>query len=241
MRSARLQRPGTGRWRGVGQWATVGRWTLSAAPALVALFVGSVAAAATTLGLAGLPGTLAGPAGSPPPPLVEHGSVLAAPPALAQQLPPAPPSTSPPPTTTEPAPPPPTTQPPPAEPDRDTAMESEVVAIVNQERAAAGCNALAVDERLANAAQSHSSDMADRGYFSHTTPEGKTFVDRARAAGYPSPGGENIAMGQRSPQQVMDDWMNSDGHRRNILNCEFRTIGVGLDTDGWYWTQVFGR
>ena len=117
-----------------------------------------------------------------------------------------------------------------------------MVTLANQERAAAGCaQALVVDERLAEAAQAHSTDMSDRNYFSHTSPEGETFVDRATAAGYPSPAAENIARGQRTPEQVMNDWMNSDGHRRNILNCTYRAIGVGLDTDGWYWTQVFGR
>ena len=58
--------------------------------------------------------------------------------------------------------------------------------------------------------------------------------------GYPTPGGENIAQGQTSAQQVMTDWMNSSGHRANILNCQFTAIGVGLNTNGWYWTQDFG-
>jgi uncharacterized protein YkwD len=82
--------------------------------------------------------------------------------------------------------------------------------------------------------------MATRDYFSHTSPEGSTFVERAKAARYPTPGGENIAWGQRTPDAVMQDWMDSPGHRRNILNCEFTTIGVGFDPRGYHWTQVFG-
>lgn len=116
----------------------------------------------------------------------------------------------------------------------------QVFALVNQYRAQAGCKALKDDSRLDAAAQAHSVDMATNHYFSHTTPSGITFDKRELAAGYPSPGGENIAMGQTSASQVMTDWMNSAGHRANILNCQFTAIGVGLDTSGWYWTQDFG-
>ncbi|GAA3461759.1 uncharacterized protein YkwD [Saccharothrix longispora] len=118
--------------------------------------------------------------------------------------------------------------------------EAEVVALVNDARELAGCTPLTVDERVVRAARDHTTDMADRDYFSHTTPEGVDFAQRMRSAGHPNPGGENIAKGQRSAEQVMTAWMNSDGHRRNILNCGFTTIGVGLDTRGWYWTQNFG-
>ncbi|MFT7839968.1 CAP domain-containing protein [Saccharothrix sp. BKS2] len=118
--------------------------------------------------------------------------------------------------------------------------EDEVVTLVNEARELAGCAPLAVDERVVEAARKHSTDMAERGYFSHTTPDGVDFAQRMRTEGYPNPGGENIAKGQRSAKQVMNSWMNSDGHRRNILNCGFTTIGVGLDTRGWYWTQNFG-
>ncbi|ONI83247.1 hypothetical protein ALI22I_32375 [Saccharothrix sp. ALI-22-I] len=122
----------------------------------------------------------------------------------------------------------------------DVPQAQQVVNLVNEARDLAGCKPLEVDARVVKAAQGHSTDMAERGYFSHTTPEDVDFAARMRAAGYPSPGGENIAMGQRSADQVMRAWMNSDGHRRNILNCGFTTIGVGLDTRGWYWTQNFG-
>lgn len=115
-----------------------------------------------------------------------------------------------------------------------------MLTLVNQNRATAGCKALTDDPRLDNAAQAHSVDMAVHHYFSHTTQSGITFDKREQAAGYPSPGGENIAMGQTSASQVMTDWMNSPGHRANILNCQFTAIGIGLDTNGWYWTQDFG-
>ncbi len=117
----------------------------------------------------------------------------------------------------------------------------QVFTLVNQARAQAGCKPLADDPHLDTAAQQHSDDMANRGYFSHTTPEGVTFDKREIAAGYPSPGGENIAQGQTSAQQVMTDWMNSAGHRANILNCAFAAIGIGLNTHRWDWTQDFGR
>jgi uncharacterized protein YkwD len=115
------------------------------------------------------------------------------------------------------------------------------VAFVNAARAAAGCAApVRIDARLAVAAQAHSDDMAARGYFSHTSLDGRTFGDRITAAGYPSPGGENIAKGQRSAQSVHDAWMGSDGHRRNIENCQFTAIGVGVNTGAWTWTEDFG-
>jgi hypothetical protein len=69
---------------------------------------------------------------------------------------------------------------------------------------------------------------------------GRTFDQRIRAAGYPSPGGENIAKGYVSASAVMTGWMNSPGHRANILNCSFTALGVGYDTRGNYWVQNFG-
>jgi len=128
----------------------------------------------------------------------------------------------------------------------DAALEDQVTALVNQERAEAGCDPVRTDERLRTAARGHSRDMATNDYFSHTAPNGSTFVDRVAAAGYPreQAGGENIAMGYRTPAAVMAGWMDSDGHRANILNCDFEAIGVGLarDSNGTaYWTQVFGR
>ncbi len=117
---------------------------------------------------------------------------------------------------------------------------AEVVRITNVERARAGCPALLLDSRLATAAQLHSEDMAANNYFSHTSQDGRSFVDRVRAQGFGSPAAENIARGQRTPASVMSAWMNSAGHRRNILNCTLRAIGVGF-APGNVWTQDFGR
>jgi uncharacterized protein YkwD len=130
-----------------------------------------------------------------------------------------------------------TTAPPSAPPASET---ERVVQLVNSARSSAGCDALRIDDRLTAAAQGHSDDMAARDYFSHTSLDGRSFADRISAAGYANPGGENIAQGQRNAQAVHDAWMNSDGHRRNILNCSFTAIGVGLNTDAWTWTQNFG-
>lgn len=129
---------------------------------------------------------------------------------------------------------------PPQQPGNKT-PEQAVLELVNDQRAAKGCKALVIDDRITTAAQGHSTDMANKGYFNHTSePEGTSFAQRMKNAGYPKPGGENIAMGYPTPAAVMDGWMKSQGHRENILNCEFTAMGVGLDTRGNYWTQNFG-
>ncbi|HEV7651767.1 MAG TPA: CAP domain-containing protein [Actinophytocola sp.] len=120
-------------------------------------------------------------------------------------------------------------------------MEDEVVDLMNKQRAEAGCDPVVVDPRLVQAAEEHSKDMAERKYFGHTTPEGLTFRDRILSTGYANPQtAENIARGQRDATQVMDSWMDSPGHRANILNCDLSRVGVGLDENGMYWTQDFG-
>ncbi|MFF7725003.1 CAP domain-containing protein [Streptomyces sp. NPDC008001] len=123
-------------------------------------------------------------------------------------------------------------------------LTAEVIALTNAERAAAGLRPLAPDARLAAAAQAHSDDMVARGFYAHTSPEGSEPWDRARAAGAPHPGiGENIACGQRSAPEVVRGWMDSPGHRANILKPDFAHIGVGYATGssaGTYWTQLFG-
>ncbi|MFE2236226.1 CAP domain-containing protein [Streptomyces sp. NPDC059442] len=118
----------------------------------------------------------------------------------------------------------------------------EVVRLVNVERAAAGCKALTVDADLTDAAQEYSDAMAATGNFSHTGTDGTQPQDRIEAAGYTwSRSGENIAKGQADAAAVVDAWMNSPGHRANILNCGFTEIGVGVSTDGGpWWTQDFG-
>lgn len=165
---------------------------------------------------------------------------------------PAPPATTPPvpttrasarPTTTRPASPPAgrpvatAAAPPPV----SGSQTAQVVALTNQARATAGCAALRVDARLTAAAQGHSDDMSAKGYFAHDSQDGRTFADRVTAQGYPCPGGENIAQGQQDAQAVMTAWLNSPGHRRNIEDCSFTTIGVGLSGADRYWTQDFGR
>ena len=120
--------------------------------------------------------------------------------------------------------------------------ESQVLALVNQQRAAAGCPALRADGALATLARTHSADMRDRDYFSHDTPEGLSPFDRADAAGITTMRAENIAMGQATPAAVMTSWLASPGHRANILDCSLRTLGVGVayGTGGPWWTQDFG-
>lgn len=128
--------------------------------------------------------------------------------------------------------------------DEQTALEDEVTRLTNAERSAGGCGEVGTDERLRTAARGHSQDMAVNDYFSHTGQDGRSPFDRMADAGYPDPAGENIAYGYRTPADVVEGWMNSDGHRRNILTCSHQAIGVGLayDADGRpYWTQVFGR
>ncbi|MFK0257794.1 sigma-70 family RNA polymerase sigma factor [Streptomyces sp. NPDC090445] len=119
----------------------------------------------------------------------------------------------------------------------------QVVALVNAERAKTGCGPLKDDSQLRTAAQRHSDDMAGRDFFAHTSPDGSDPGDRTTAAGYRwSTYGENIAKGQQTPESVMDSWMNSPGHRANILNCSFKDIGVGIHrgSGGPWWTQNFG-
>jgi uncharacterized protein YkwD len=132
---------------------------------------------------------------------------------------------------------------PPPEPTGLTPAEAEVFMLVNAERAKVGCAPLTVDSRLVTAARRHSADMAARDYFDHTTPDGVNFATRITEAGYRwSMAGENIAKGQQTPASVMRAWMNSPGHRANILNCKYRNIGVGLAYSPRHdpvWTQDF--
>ncbi|MFF2521306.1 CAP domain-containing protein [Streptomyces liangshanensis] len=122
---------------------------------------------------------------------------------------------------------------------------AEMLDLTNAERGAAGLRPLAHDRRLADAAQAYSTDMATRAFYSHTSPEGLAPWDRAAAAGAPHRGiGENIACGQRTAAEVVEGWMNSPGHRANILKPDFTHLGVGYaggGPAGTYWTQLFGQ
>ncbi|MEV7403508.1 sigma-70 family RNA polymerase sigma factor [Streptomyces sp. NPDC091267] len=120
---------------------------------------------------------------------------------------------------------------------------AQVVALVNKEREAAGCGPLKEDAQLTDAAQRHSDDMSARDFFEHTNPDGADPGRRVTDAGYRwSTYGENIARGQQTPESVMESWMNSPGHRANILNCAFKDIGIGIHKGpgGPWWTQDFG-
>ncbi|WP_244277294.1 CAP domain-containing protein [Geodermatophilus obscurus] len=120
--------------------------------------------------------------------------------------------------------------------------EAAVLALVNEARADAGCGALTADPALAAVARAHSADMRDRGYFSHTSPEGLSPFDRAEQAGVDHSRAENIAFGQADAAAVMEAWLESPGHRRNILDCELTKLGVGVaeGPGGPWWTQLFG-
>lgn len=134
-------------------------------------------------------------------------------------------------------------------PTPDDSFAARVVALVNQERAEAGCRPLQIDSRLASAATAHSLDMATNDFFDHVGSDGSSPGDRILDAGYSySRAGENIAAGYTTPEAVVAGWMNSSGHRDNILNCAFTETGVGyifLAEDGGqvnyhhYWTHVF--
>lgn len=121
-----------------------------------------------------------------------------------------------------------------------TDFESEVIRLVNEIRTARGLSALTANWQLSRVARYKSQDMHDNGYFAHNSPTYgtpfqmmKSFNISYRTAG------ENIAKGYRTPQAVVDGWMNSEGHRANILNASFKEIGVGYVADGNYWTQMF--
>ncbi|WP_336208879.1 CAP domain-containing protein [Nonomuraea sp. LPB2021202275-12-8] len=125
-----------------------------------------------------------------------------------------------------------------------SAEENEVVRLTNAERAKGGCQPLKHDAQLRKAAFGHSSDMATQNYFSHTSKDGRTFMDRIRGAGFTGGSGwaENIAMGQQTPASVVSAWMNSSGHKANIMNCKYNLIGVGAAKNSKgqiYWTQNF--
>ena len=119
----------------------------------------------------------------------------------------------------------------------------EVLNLVNKERKANGLKPLTLNKELSNVANIKSRDMIEKGYFDHTSPTYgspfdmmKTFNISYKAAG------ENIAMGQKTPSEVMNSWMNSSGHRANILNSTYTELGVGIQKDSngtIYWTQMF--
>lgn len=119
-------------------------------------------------------------------------------------------------------------------------FEKQVVDLTNAERAKAGLKPLEIYTPLMNVAEAKSADMAKNNYFSHTSPTYGSPFDQMKAAGISyRAAGENIAQGQKTPQEVVQAWMDSPGHRQNIMNANYTHIGVGFVEDGNYWTQQF--
>ena len=127
-----------------------------------------------------------------------------------------------------------------------TTLEQQVFDIVNQKRQAAGLQPYQCDAKAVLVARAYSALMCKTGHFSHYGPDGSTPWTRLKAGGVSySSAGENIAAGQSTPTSVMTSWMNSPGHRANIMSSSFTYIGVGYDNCGngygHYWTQSFFR
>ena len=120
---------------------------------------------------------------------------------------------------------------------RDTLASSyreQVCELVNETRAQNGLTPMKLSARLSNVAQNHASDMANQGYFSHKNPLGESSFDRMAKEGISyTAAGENIAKGQQTPRDVMNSWMNSPGHRANILSKKFNKLGVGYKQSVW--------
>ena len=127
------------------------------------------------------------------------------------------------------------------EADKELTFAEQVVELVNQERTKAGLNAVTLDQNIASAALVRAKEIETS--FSHTRPNGSKFSTALTEQGVTFKGaGENIAWGQKSPEAVMQAWMNSEGHRANILNKNFTKIGVGYYQNAAgrnFWTQLF--
>lgn len=127
------------------------------------------------------------------------------------------------------------------ESDKKLTFAEQVVELVNQERTKAGLNAVTLDQNIASAALVRAKEIETS--FSHTRPNGSKFSTALTEQGVTFKGaGENIAWGQKSPEAVMQAWMNSEGHRANILNKNFTKIGVGFYQNAAgrnFWTQLF--
>ena len=119
----------------------------------------------------------------------------------------------------------------------------EVLNLVNKERKANGLKPLTLNKELSNVANIKSRDMIEKGYFDHTSPTYGSPFDMMKKFNISyNTAGENIAMGQKTPSEVMNSWMNSSGHRANILNSTYTELGVGIQKDSngtIYWTQMF--
>jgi uncharacterized YkwD family protein/spore coat assembly protein SafA len=124
--------------------------------------------------------------------------------------------------------------------NEQASVEEEVVRLVNAERAKGGLSPLTIDWELSRVAKYKSQDMHDKNYFSHTSPTYGSPFNMMKNFGISyKAAGENIAKGQKSAAQVVQAWMNSEGHRANIMSTKYSHIGVGYVADGHYWTQMF--
>ena len=124
--------------------------------------------------------------------------------------------------------------------DNIKAYEQEVIRLVNKERTKQGLKELQYDWELARVARYKSEDMRDQNYFSHNSPVYGSPFDMIKNFGISyKAAAENIAKGQTTPEQVVQSWMNSSGHRANILSTKYTHIGVGYAKEGHIWTQQF--
>jgi uncharacterized protein YkwD len=132
---------------------------------------------------------------------------------------------------------------------------AEVLAGINAARAQAGCGPLKLNKALMSAAKTHATNMAEQDFFGHRGKDGRDFVYRIKQAGYPPYRwvAENIAAGQKTPAAAVQAWLDSPGHRRNVLNCKYVDTGIAMvyqpddqplkgQSMGlrWYWVQLFG-
>lgn len=121
-----------------------------------------------------------------------------------------------------------------------SSQRTKVDSLTDAARKRAGCKPLAVSTRLNTSAQRHAKDMAANGFLGHASSDGTPWIDRIKAAGYPAPGGENVARAYDSASVVVQKWLESPAHRRNIVNCAFTKVGIGYANPGNYWVQDFG-
>ncbi|MCK2215119.1 CAP domain-containing protein [Actinomadura sp. ATCC 31491] len=121
-------------------------------------------------------------------------------------------------------------------------LASRVVTLTNQARSRSGCGPLRVDGGLTRSARVHALEMARSGRLTHNSPSGASPWDRMERAGYRYGAAENIGAGYSTPEEAVRGWLDSDDHRRNILDCRLKAIGVGVASgpDGPWWTQDFG-
>ncbi|MDO4301594.1 MAG: CAP domain-containing protein, partial [Clostridia bacterium] len=122
----------------------------------------------------------------------------------------------------------------------NNSMARQLLTLVNQARAENGLSALTLNDSLSNVAQKKADDMKNNNYFSHTSPTYGSPFDMIKNAGISyKAAGENIAKGQKTAEAVFNAWMNSSGHRANILNSQFTQMGVGVTSGTTYWCQMF--